>query len=280
METWFSSQHFHRLEIKAKRMNAPIVEVHFHFKWDVTTGYKEKHLVMVIHLCKIAVFHPVNSDVRLSQSFNYKIFLEGRRGQETDCPAGRPCPCEVQLRAASASTAKLYMAKASHKPFVQAYVWQWFVLSQGATAVCEAEHVFEFLAEWGPSWWIQPKSVACPSRSRTPAGVTAASLLPVVLHLQHTHKTDLFCVPRVPLQPVADATQTMWSCSSKPHGYNLVQILYNGIISCGPACHSVFLMSWAQVTMPCEGHTSPRSTHSMNSKVALLQPRSDWVCNS
>lgn len=89
---WFSSQHFHPLEIKAKRMNTLIVGVHFHFKWDVTTGYEEKHLVMVIQLCKIAAFHPVSSDMRLSQSFNYKIFLEGRRGQAAHCPIEGSCP--------------------------------------------------------------------------------------------------------------------------------------------------------------------------------------------
>lgn len=111
MKRWFSSQCFHPLEIKVERMNTLIVEVHFDFKWDVTTGYKEKHLVMVIQLCKIAVFHPVNSDTRLPQSFNYKIFSEGRRGQETRCPAESPCPWEVQLWAASASTAKLCVAK-------------------------------------------------------------------------------------------------------------------------------------------------------------------------
>lgn len=201
---------------------------------------------MVIQLCKIAAFQLVNSDMRLSQSFNYKIFFEGRRGQAAHCPAERPCPCEVQLRAAAASTGKLYVAKASQKPFVQAYIWQWFVLSQGATAVCEAEQVCELLAEWGPSWWIQSKSVACTGRRRTPASVTAASLLPVVLHLQHTHKkTDLYCAHRVALEPATIATQTTWSCSSKPLGYNLLQILYNGIIFRSPACHSVSLTSWA-----------------------------------
>lgn len=114
MKTWFSSQHFHPLEIKAKRMNTLIVEVRFHFKWGVTTGYEEKHLVMVIQLCKTAVFHPVNSDMRLSQSFNYKIFWEGKGGQATRCPAESPCPWGLQLRAASASTAKWFVAKASH----------------------------------------------------------------------------------------------------------------------------------------------------------------------
>lgn len=90
MKTWFSSQHFHPLEIKGKRMNTLIVEVHFHFKRDVTTDYEEEHLVMVIQLCKIAVFHPVNSDTRLSQPFSYKIFSAGRRGQASRCPAERP----------------------------------------------------------------------------------------------------------------------------------------------------------------------------------------------
>lgn len=73
-------------------MNTLIVGVHFHFKWDVTTGYEEKHLVIVIQLCKIAAFHPVSSDMRLSQSFNYKIFSEGRRGQAVHCPFEGSCP--------------------------------------------------------------------------------------------------------------------------------------------------------------------------------------------
>lgn len=120
MKMWFSSEHFHPLEIKVKRMNTLIVEVHFHFKWDVTTGYEEKHLVVVIQLCKIAVFHPVNSDRRLSQSFNYKIFSDGRRRQATRRPAERPGPWELQPGAAAANMAKLCVAKASPRPFVQA----------------------------------------------------------------------------------------------------------------------------------------------------------------
>lgn len=47
---------------------------------------------MVIQLCKIAAFHPVSSDMRLSQSFNYKIFSEGRRSQAAHCPFEGSCP--------------------------------------------------------------------------------------------------------------------------------------------------------------------------------------------
>lgn len=32
MKTWLGSQDFHPLEIKEKRMNAQIMEAHFHFK--------------------------------------------------------------------------------------------------------------------------------------------------------------------------------------------------------------------------------------------------------
>lgn len=145
----FSSQHFHPLEIKAKRMNTLIVEAHCHFKWDVTRGYVEKHLVMVIQLCKIAVFHPVNSDMGLSQSFHSKMFSEGTRGQATGCPVGTPCPWDVPLRAASATAAESPVAKPSRTGpglSVAEVDLKGFLLS------VELSACLTFFAEWGPSW--------------------------------------------------------------------------------------------------------------------------------
>lgn len=45
METWVSSRHFHPPEITEKRLQARIMEVHFHFKWDLI-GYGEKLLAI------------------------------------------------------------------------------------------------------------------------------------------------------------------------------------------------------------------------------------------
>lgn len=179
MTMLFSSQHFHPLEIKAKRMNTLIVGVHFHFKWDVTTGYEEKHLVMVIHLCKIAVFHPVSSDMRLSQSFNYKIFPEGRRGQAAHCPVEGPCPGRSLWEQSWAAQPNCLWLKPGASSLSRFKYVSDLLYPKGLLLSMELSAWLTSLQNEGllgtsksNQWHIQ----ASPGKPRTPARVAAASL--------------------------------------------------------------------------------------------------------
>lgn len=268
MTMWFSSQHFHPLEIKAKRMNALIVGVHFHFKWDVTTGYEEKHLVMVIQLCKIAAFHPVNSDIRLSQSLNYKIFSEGRTGH---CPVEGSCPGRSLWEQSQAAQPNCLWLKPGASCLSRFKYGSVLLYPKGLLLSMELSAWLTSLQNEGllgrsksNQWHIQ----SGPGRPKTPAWVTAASL--TANHIAPGTHTPSWTDVRLALSAWGGSA----TCDPiRPHGFALLNLM--GITSCrcytqcygimfwSPECHSMILMNWAWVMMPCDGHTSPRGTHSV-----------------
>lgn len=143
---------------------------------------------MVIHLCKIAVFHPVNSDTGLSQSFHFKMFSEGTRGQATGCPVGTPCLWEVPLRAASAISAESPVAKPSHTgpglSMAEVYL-KGFLLSMKLNACLTFLQNEGCLGSKSNQWHVQAGS-----------GLHPGSALPIcccrIAPATHTHnKTDM-----------------------------------------------------------------------------------------
>lgn len=249
MTMWFSSQHFHPLEIKAKRMNALIVGVHFHFKWDVTAGYEEKHLVMVIQLCKIAAFHPVSSDMRLSQSFNYKIFSEGRRGQAAHCPLERSCPGRSLWEQSQAAQPNCLWLKPGASCLSRFKYGSDLLYPKGLLLSMELSVWLTSLKNEGllsrsksNQWHIQ----AGLGRLRTPARVSAASL--TAIHIAPATQLD-WCKTCFECTALKEwlcnlwPDQTTWSCSSKPHGYNLLQMLYS--VPCFGALSAIVWFLWA-----------------------------------
>lgn len=146
---------------------------------------------MVIQLCKIAAFHPVSSNMRLSQSFNYKIFLEGRRGQAAHCPLEGSCPGRSlweQFRAAQPNCLWLKPGASCLSRFKYGsdlLYPQRLLLSMELSAWLTSLQNEGLLGESRSNQWhIQ----AGPGRPRTPARLTAASLTGShVVPVTHTH---------------------------------------------------------------------------------------------
>lgn len=230
MTMWFSSQHFHPLEIKAKRMNTLIVGVHFHFKWDVTTGYEEKHLVMVIQLCKIAAFHPVSSDMRLSQSFNYKIFSEGRRSQAAHCPFEGSCPGRSLWEQSQATQPNCLRLKPGASCFSRFKYGSDLLYAKGLLLSLERRARLTSLQNGGPQGGSKANQWQAQEGPGPQPGSLLPASLPLMLYLWHTRTTglmqELLWVRMVALQTVTAPQQTIRSCSSKSHGYNFLQMLY------------------------------------------------------
>lgn len=147
METWVSSRHFHPREITEKRLQARIMEVHFHFKWDVM-GYGEK-LLAIKRLFGCVRWH-CSALWTVPRGYHCVLIPGGREkrpSSRVSCGKALPSGTLVQ-----SSLAKPRVAKSSTGP-----AWQQLALSLRVSALREAEHVFGFLAERGPAGLIHKR---------------------------------------------------------------------------------------------------------------------------
>lgn len=92
----------------------------------------------------------------------------------------------------------------------------------------------------------------------------------VVLHPRHTRTTRLACKTCF---GCTERLCNLWQPLQRPLGVALWNLVVTASCRCSTQCHrcifgspgyrSVLLVGWAQVMMPCEGHTSRRRMHSI-----------------